>query len=232
VADDLRRLLGAHHAEELLRARGRPSARGHRSGRGGLVPRVTGPGWGQRDPSPGTWGGSHLGGALAFVAVGEELVEEDPEAPDVGCPGEDVVCQGLRRVPAGGRVLSTGSGGASSPLPPTPVPPSPEDRALAGFPHHVVVLVLRQQLGQPEIPDLDVGLALHQDVPAGQVPVDAALCPQVLHALRGMQPLAGVPPAGPRPPLAPLCPQLSPPWGSGTPFATVPRGPTLQICQA
>lgn len=63
----------------------------------GLIPKATGPG-----------SGSHLRGAPDLVAVGEELIEENPEAPDIRRLREDIVRQGLGCVPAKGRMLSTG----------------------------------------------------------------------------------------------------------------------------
>lgn len=62
--------------------------------------------------------------------------------------------------------------------------PAPEDGALAGLVDHVVVFVERQQLGEAEVGDLDVRLALHQDVTRGKVAVHIAAGAQVLHALQ------------------------------------------------
>lgn len=48
--------------------------------------------------------GTHGRGAAALVPEGEELIQEHPETPHVGLAREDVVREGLRRVP-GGRAL-------------------------------------------------------------------------------------------------------------------------------
>lgn len=60
----------------------------------------------------------------------------------------------------------------------------PEDRALAWLPDNVIVFVQWQQLGKAKVSDLDMGLALHQDVTCCQVAVHTAAGAQVLHALR------------------------------------------------
>lgn len=60
----------------------------------------------------------------------------------------------------------------------------PEDGALAWLADHVVVFVERQQLGEAEVSDFDMRLALHQDVTGCQVAVHAAAGAQILHALR------------------------------------------------
>lgn len=41
------------------------------------------------------------GGAAALVAVSEELVQDDPEAPDIRLARENIVREGLRGVPGG-----------------------------------------------------------------------------------------------------------------------------------
>lgn len=60
----------------------------------------------------------------------------------------------------------------------------PENGALAWLADNVIVFVQRQQLGEAKVSDLDVRLALHQDVTRCQVAVHAAAGAQVLHALR------------------------------------------------
>lgn len=70
---------------------------------------------------------------------------------------------------------SRGGAGAGSP---------PEDWALAWLADNVIVFVQRQQLGEPEVGDLDMRLALYQDVPRCQVAVHAAAGAQVFHALQ------------------------------------------------
>lgn len=52
----------------------------------------------------GCWGSgapTHGGGAAALVAVSEELVQDDPEAPDIRLARENIVREGLRGVPGG-----------------------------------------------------------------------------------------------------------------------------------
>lgn len=61
---------------------------------------------------------------------------------------------------------------------------SPEDGALSWFSHCVILFILRQHLGQAEIADFHPHLALHQDVPGGQVSVDVPLHRQIVHSLR------------------------------------------------
>lgn len=75
----------------------------------------------------------------------------------------------------------------------------PENGALAWLADNIIIFVQRQQLGEAKVGDLDVRLALHQDVTRCQVSVYAAAGAQVLHALRtdmGFRPqdnLAGAP---------------------------------------
>lgn len=132
-----------------------------------------------------------------LVAEGEELVEDDSEAPHVRGHRELALSEGLWGVPgqvagqnktnqpfrAGEREREAErerdtARGCSEPS-------SPEDGALARLQHRVVLLVLRQHLGQAKVPDLHPALALHQDVACGQVPVDVALRGQVVHPLGG-----------------------------------------------
>lgn len=68
---------------------------------------------------------------------------------------------------------------------------APEDGALARLADHVVVLPERQQLGEAEVRDLHMRLALHQDVSRSQVAVHAAARAQVLHALPGAEKARG-----------------------------------------
>lgn len=52
---------------------------------------------------------THGRGAAILAAVGEKLVEDDPEAPDVRLAREDVVGEGLWGVPGGGTRRSWGA---------------------------------------------------------------------------------------------------------------------------
>ncbi len=61
---------------------------------------------------------------------------------------------------------------------------SPKDGAFPGLSHCVVLLVLRQHLGQAKITDLHPHLALHQNVSSGQVSVDVSLNGKVVHTLK------------------------------------------------
>lgn len=60
---------------------------------------------------------------------------------------------------------------------------SPEDGAFPGLFDSVVLFVLRQNLGQAEIPDFHPQLAFHQNVSSGQVSVDVSLVGKVVHSL-------------------------------------------------
>lgn len=61
---------------------------------------------------------------------------------------------------------------------------SPEDGAFPGLSDCVVLLVLRQHLGQAKITDFHPHLALHQNVSSGQVSVDVSLNGKVVHTLK------------------------------------------------
>lgn len=61
---------------------------------------------------------------------------------------------------------------------------SPKDGAFPRLSDSVVLFVLRQHLGQAKITDLHPHLALHQNVPSGQVSVDVSLSGEVVHALK------------------------------------------------
>lgn len=80
------------------------------SGRGPLCCRglpegrrsATARGWGEGG-CEGRGALTHSGGAAALVAVGEQLVQDHPKAPDIRLAREDVVREGLRGVPGGDR---------------------------------------------------------------------------------------------------------------------------------
>lgn len=59
----------------------------------------------------------------------------------------------------------------------------PKDGAFPGLSDSVVLLVLRQHLGQPEIPDLHPHLTFHQNISSGQVSVDVTFRGEVVHPL-------------------------------------------------
>lgn len=61
---------------------------------------------------------------------------------------------------------------------------SPKDGAFPRLSDSVVLFVLRQHLGQTKITNLHPHLALHQNVPRGQVSVDVSLSGEVVHALK------------------------------------------------
>lgn len=90
----------------------------------------------------------------------------------------------------------------------------PKDGALAWLSDNVIVFVQRQQLGEAEVGDLDVCLALYQNITRCKVSVHAPAGTQVLHALRadrGYRPQAGAPPSLTWNPTSTQTPNLTPP---------------------
>ncbi len=60
---------------------------------------------------------------------------------------------------------------------------SPEYGALARLADGVILLILRKNFSQAEVSDLHQKLALHQNVPGGQISMDVAPGRQVVHPL-------------------------------------------------